>query len=269
MPSLPGSVDAALPPAPPLGGPRPHTGQELAIVPVRDGVLALPPGADATASPTSAALARSWRGSQSADAAAASNAQIVRRVAQLYTERGIEEPRRPAWDDRIRIEPRVPERVAQLANVIAHAAAALYWTVATVLTVAYALYFGPRMAARWTYACLCGWAFTWLVLEVVKVALSAIQELSQLSERRRLAGDRPLLKEAVRRARERKRKLMEGARHDRGALDAGADPLPQLHALMPRPPLPPEPPPALSDEDDEPIPTLPGALPALGDASAG
>merc|ERR1712113_211342 len=115
-----------------------------------------------------------------------------------------------------------------------------YWLVALVLAVAYAMRFNPSTAKKWAYSCMSGWAFTWLVLEIVKVTLSTILELSQLGQRKRM-HDYTKLKDKVAAKKAAKMKQMLAMATRDGI------PVPKLHPLLPVPPLPPEPPPALGD----------------------
>lgn len=179
-------------------------------------------------------------------------AQLLRRVRRMYVEKVIQDSERVAYDERVDMKTNASHPLARTANAMAHMAVATYWIAASAVAVAYALYFGPATATRWAYACLSGWAFTWLVLEAVKVALTAILELSELSQRRSVS-EHFKIKERVKLKTERKKRQME-------ALGKAAGIVPKMHSLLPRPPLPPEPPPAMANHP---------SIPALGDASAG
>merc|ERR1740121_339756 len=134
----------------------------------------------------------------------------------------------------------VPTPAAHLATAMAHTAAACYWIVGLVLTVSFAVHFNSMTAKRWAYSCLSGWLFTWCVLEVVKVMLTTIVELSQLNQRRNLVNE-DRLKERIQAKREKKMKQMTTLAQTTGV------PVPALNmnSLLPVPPPPPEPPPPM------------------------
>merc|ERR1712048_1013143 len=143
-------------------------------------------------------------------------------------------------DERVDMKSRVSHPLAKLANALAHTAVACYWVVALVLVFSYSVHFNEIMARRWAYSCWCGWLFMWFVLELVKVALSTIVELSQLNQRRRLV-DHTRLKDRVAMKREKKIKQMTSLAKAQGV------PVPMFNSLLPVPPLPPEPPPGMGD----------------------
>merc|ERR1719277_457967 len=116
--------------------------------------------------------------------------------------------------------------MAHLASLLAHIAVLCYWIVSLILCTVYAVHFKRATALRWLYSCLSGWLFTWLVLEMVKVTLSTVLELSQFYQRRKMA-DNSRFKDKVLHLRNQKRKKME-----------------RFARLVPGPPpLPPNPPP--------------------------
>lgn len=171
--------------------------------------------------------------------------QLLRRVRKMYIEKVIQNSERLAYDERVDMKNKIPHPMAQLVNALAHMAVASYWIVAFVLSGIYAAHFPRKTAVHWAYSCISGWLFMWFVLEVVKIGLLTILELSQFNQRRRL-HDHSKLKDKVAFKKAMKMKQMSAMAHASGIA------VPTMHALLPAPPLPPEPPP-----------------PALGDASAG
>lgn len=170
--------------------------------------------------------------------ASQAQAQLLRRVRRMYIEKVIQNAERLAYDERVDLKSSAPHPMAQAANALAHIAVASYWLVALSLVLSYAVYFSSTVARLWTYAVLSGWVFTCLVLELVKVALSTILELSLLSQRKRLEDHRRLREKATTR-KAAKWRQMEVAGASRGVS------LPTLASGGARPPLPPEPPPTL------------------------
>mmetsp|Transcript_23961 Transcript_23961/g.54477 ORF Transcript_23961/g.54477 Transcript_23961/m.54477 type:complete len:135 (-) Transcript_23961:120-524(-) len=130
--------------------------------------------------------------------------------------------------------------MSQLINALAHMAVASYWIVAFVLSGCYAAHFPRKTAVHWAYSCICGWLFMWVVLEVVKIGLLTILELSQFNQRCRLS-DQTKMKDKVALKKAMKMKQMSAMAERSGI------PIPKMHSLMPAPPMPPQPPPALGD----------------------
>lgn len=251
-PSKAGSSTDGLAPAPRLPG-EPEEFAMAGMLPV---AASAPPGG---APPAATALPQPEESGTSQMVLSRTRSQLMRRLRRMYVERALQESEKVAYDERIDMKSNVPHPMARLANVIAHMAVALYWILACVITFDYALYFAPNTAVQWAFACLSAWLFTFLVLELVKVALAAILELSQLSQRKRLC-DHSKFKERVRMNTERKIKKMKEKERS-GALAPGFSALlPQVHSGG-RPPLPAESPP--------PTRGRPREAPALGDASAG
>merc|ERR1712187_906207 len=96
----------------------------------------------------------------------------------------------------------VTHPMAQAANLLAHVAVLCYWLVAMIISLSYGVHFSKTIAQRWLYACLSGWVFTCFVLELVKIALATILELSMLGQRQGMedqtaARDRAAQKRAV------------------------------------------------------------------------
>jgi len=178
---------------------------------------------------------------------AASSAQLqartnlLRRVRRMYIEKVIQNSERLAYDERLDIRSTATLPVAVLARAIAYMAVICFWVLALALCAIYAVHFSADIAAHWAYSCLSGWLFTWLVLEMVKVLLSAFLELAQLRQRQRAAPDGPAVEDRVARLLEAKgRRMATNAASARPKLTGG-----MMLSLVPAPPLPPEPPPAM------------------------
>lgn len=251
LPTLPGGMPSGVlppaPPVPPARGPQ-SSSEQLAAEDTGGGVLAVLPAVvleDHAAAQTALSI---------------SQAQLLKRVRRMYIENTMHDSDRAAYDERVDMKMNISHPAALLVNAIAHTAVAMYWTVATALAVMYAVYFVPAIATRWAYSCISGWIFTWFVLEFVKVALSAIIEMSQLNQRK-LLSDPAKLKARIFHKTERKKKQMEAKSNAAGAM-------PKMHSLLPRPPLPPDAPPGVRPGEQLQMLGL-GAPPALGDASAG
>merc|ERR1712217_663904 len=120
---------------------------------------------------------------------------------------------------------------AILATALAHTACTCYWIVALILTTSFAVHFNSVTAQRWGYSCISGWLFTWFVLEIVKVMLSTILEISQLNQRSRLV-DHTRLQDRVAMKKARKMKQMASLANASGIA------VPKLHSLLPVPPPP-------------------------------
>jgi len=178
--------------------------------------------------------------------------QLLRRVRRMYIEKVIKNSERLAYDERVDMRSSVPHPMAQVANALAYTAVVSYWATALVLTSVYALHLSSRDSLRWLYSCLCSWAFTWIVLEVVKTFLVTILELQQLSQRRRVRDHRSL-KDQVEKKRAIKMKQMTALAQASGL------PIPPMVALGPMPPFPPGSSP----------PTFPRPGLSRGDESAG
>uniref|UniRef100_A0A7S1L5D0 Uncharacterized protein n=1 Tax=Alexandrium catenella TaxID=2925 RepID=A0A7S1L5D0_ALECA len=166
--------------------------------------------------------------------------QLLRRVRRMYIEKVIQNSERLAYDERVDMKNRIPHPMATLVNALAHMAVASFWVVSFLLSGVYAAHFPRETAIRWAYSCISGWLFMWFALEVVKIGLVTILELSQFNQRCRL-HDQFKLKDKVALKKAMKMKQMSAMAQASGIT------VPKMLALVPAPPMPPEPPPALGD----------------------
>jgi len=217
LPLLPGTAVGAQSAAQPAA-------QEPLVLPGSDADLVMPPPEESNSG--QAALSQTQR-------------QLLRRVRRMYIEKVIQNSERLAYDERVDMKSRVPHPMAYLATIMAHVAVGCFSIASLVLAVVYGIHFSARAAASWAYSCASGWLFMWFILEVVKITLSTILELSQLNQRRRL-HDHPKLKDKVALKKAMKMKQMSAMAH---ASNVAA---PKMHSLVPAP-LPDEPPPAMGD----------------------
>lgn len=172
-------------------------------------------------------------------------ANLLRRIRRMYIEQNIQNSERLAYDERVDMKSSIGHPMAHFASFLAHVAVSCYWIVSLILASVYAVHFKQTTALRWFYSCLSGWSFTWLILEVVKVTLCTILELSQFYQRRKMA-DNSRFKDEVSRFKSQKLKKMAAlarcpvATVQRASLRGPLG----LQGLVPGPPpLPPGPPP--------------------------
>jgi hypothetical protein len=140
--------------------------------------------------------------------------------------------------------------MAQAANAMAHIAVTSFWLVCLALVLSYGAHFSKDTALSWLYASASSWIFTWFVLDLVKVTLSTILELSLLNQRRRLE-DYKTLRDKAASKKAKKWGQMDNNWSVRGTgaiLPKLADPS-RLGNIVP--PVPPQPLPMLAMEDDD------------------
>lgn len=169
-----------------------------------------------------------------------SQSHLLRRVRRMYIEKVMQTSDRVAYDERVDMRPGAAHPRAELANVMAHLATACFWAVAMMLSCVYGIRFRSATATSWFYSCASGWIFVCCILDVVKVLLSTMLEISEFNQRQRLR-DHTRIEDKV--------SLRRAIKLTQMSALAGATGKPVTKVIAPLlpPPLPLQPPPALGD----------------------